>query len=111
MSARKISGIQSLHEHITMAGRQARLELSAETISVHKNGIEFRSPTPFHEWTEVTVAISSRRAGAKLQCSGVVIACSGNKHGGYRVSLVFTNVSKQAQERLNSMARSELGAG
>jgi len=110
MSARKLSGIHSLQERITMEGRQARLELSAESVSVHKNGIEFRSPTPFNPWTEMTVAISSPRDGGKLQCSGVVIACPGNKHAGYRVSLVFTSLSKQAQIQLDSMVSSDLGA-
>ncbi len=57
----------------------------------------------------MTVALSSPRDGSKLQCSGVVIACSGSKHTGYRVSMVFTHLSPQAQARLDSMARSELG--
>ncbi|MGH7976718.1 MAG: hypothetical protein ACREC8_08645, partial [Limisphaerales bacterium] len=64
----------------------------------------------FKEWTEMTVAISSPRDGGKLQCSGVVIACSGNKHNGYHVSMVFTSLSKQAQARLNSMAHSQMNA-
>jgi hypothetical protein len=107
MSARKLGNIHSLHEQVTMEGRKARLELSVESVSVHKNGIEFRSPTPFKEWTEMTMAISSPRASGKLQCSGVVIACSGNKHTGYRVSMIFTSLSKQAQTRLDSMAYSQ----
>jgi hypothetical protein len=111
MSARKLGSIHSLQERITMEGRHARLELSAESVSVHKSGIEFRSPTPFKEWTEMTVAISSPRASGKLQCSGVVIACSGNKHTGYRVSMIFTSLSKQAQARLDSMAFSQPVAG
>jgi hypothetical protein len=41
----------------------------------------------------------------------VVIACSGSKHTGYHVSLVFTGMSKQAQSRLHLMAHSALGAG
>ena len=111
MSARKISSVDRLKQQVTIAGQQSRLELSAESVSVHKSGIEFRSPTPFSEWTEMTVAIASPRDGSKLQCNGVVTACSGNKHAGYRVSMVFTSLSKQAQAQLNSMARSELGAG
>jgi hypothetical protein len=59
----------------------------------------------------MTMALHSPRDGSKLQCSGVVIACSGNKHAGYRVSFVFTGVSKQAQARLISMAHSRMGAG
>jgi|SRR5271154_4943857 len=110
MSARKLGSIHSLDERVLMQGHQARLELSAESVTVHKGGIEFRSPTPFNEWTEMTIVIQSPREG-KLHCSGVVIGCSGNKHTGYRVSLVFTNVSRQAQAQLNSIASSDLGAG
>jgi PilZ domain len=110
MSARKIASIDSPKQQVTVEGRQSRLELSTDAVSVHKSGIEFRSPTPFSEWTEMTVALSSPRDGSKLQCSGVVIACSGNKHVGYRVSMVFTHISEQAQARLNSMAMADLGA-
>jgi hypothetical protein len=109
MSARKIESIDSPKQQVTVEGRQSRLELLADAVSVHKSGIEFRSPTPFNEWTEMTVALSSPRDGSKLQCSGVVIACSGSKHTGYRVSMVFTHLSPQAQMQLDSMARSELG--
>jgi hypothetical protein len=109
MSARKIESIDSPKQQVTVEGRQSRLELPADAVSVHKSGIEFRSPTPFNEWTEMTVALSSPRDGSKLQCSGVVIACSGSKHTGYRVSMVFTHLSPQAQVQLDSMARSELG--
>jgi hypothetical protein len=58
----------------------------------------------------MTVVLQSPHDGARLQCSGVVVACSGSKHTGYRVSMVFTHISNQAQARLDSMARSELGA-
>jgi hypothetical protein len=111
MSARKIESIDSPKQQVTVEGRQSRLELSTDAVSVHKNGIEFRSPTPFSEWAEMTVALSSPRDGGKLQCSGVVIACSGNKHTGYRISMVFTHLSESAQTRLNSLAHSDLGAG
>ncbi|HEY1717739.1 MAG TPA: PilZ domain-containing protein [Verrucomicrobiae bacterium] len=109
MSARKIGSVSSLHQQITVEARQARLELSADTVVIHKSGIEFRSPSPFNEWSEMTVALQSPRDGSRLNCSGVVIACSGNKHTGYHVSMVFTSLSKQAQTRLNSMAHSDLG--
>ena len=109
MSARKIESIDSPKPQVTVQGRQSRLELSTDAVSVHKSGIEFRSPTPFHEWTEMTVALSSPHDGGRLQCSGVVVGCSGSKHTGYRVSMVFTHLTPQAQSRLDLMARSELG--
>jgi hypothetical protein len=111
MSARKIASIDSPKQQLTVEGRQSRLELSTDAVSIHKSGIEFRSPTPFKEWAEMTVALQSPQDGGKLQCSGVVIACSGSKHTGYRVSMVFTHISDQAQARLNSLAQAELGAG
>jgi PilZ domain len=110
MSARKFEGLNSLHEPVTVEARQARLELSSDTVVIHKSGIEFRSPTPFSEWTEMTVALQSPRGNGKLHCHGVVIACSGSRHTGYHVAMVFTGLSKQAQTRLASMAYSELGA-
>jgi hypothetical protein len=47
MSARKIGSIDTPKQQVTVEGRQSRLELSTDAVSVHKNGIEFRSPTPF----------------------------------------------------------------
>ncbi len=94
-----------------LEARQTRLELSIETVAIHKNGIEFRSPTPFKEWSEMTVALQSPGNGGKLQCAGIVVSCAGNKHLGYRVSMLFTGLSEQAQKQLNAMAFSDLGAG
>jgi hypothetical protein len=110
MSAKKFESAGSF-QNVTVEGRQSRLELSDEEVVIHKSGIEFRSPTPFNPWTEMTVALHSPRDGSRVQCSGVVIACSGNKHSGYQVSLVFTAMSRQAQSRLSLMARSGLGLG
>jgi hypothetical protein len=111
MSARRVGSIDSPKQQFTIGGRQARLELSTDSVAIHKSGIEFRSPSPFNEWTEMTVELHSPHDDGRLQCSGVVIACSGSKHAGYRVSMVFTSMTEQAQTRLNTMARSELGAG
>jgi len=111
MSAKKFENGDSFQQQITVEGRQSRLELSAESVVIHKGGIEFRSPTPFNPWTEMTVALQSPQDGGRVQCSGVVIACSGNKHAGYHISLVFTGLSRQAQSRLNLMAHSALGGG
>ena len=104
MSAKRYVGANSLEQPVTVEARQARLELSADTVVIHKNGIEFRSPSPFNLWTEMTVALQSPGDGGKVQCAGVVIACAGSKHTGYHISMVFTSVSKHAQARLSSMA-------
>ena len=109
MSARKIETGGAVRQDITVESRQTRLNLSTESVVIHRNGIEFRSPVPFNPWTEMTVALQSPRDNNRLQCAGVVVACSGNKHTGYHVSMVFTSLTKQGQARLHAMAGSELG--
>lgn len=104
MSARKIDGASPLQQ-VTVEARQTRLSLSPQSVIIHKNGIEFRSTTAFATWTEMTLTLQSPRDNGKVHCTGVVIACTGNKHAGYHVSLVFTGMSKQAQARLSTMAQ------
>lgn len=111
MSARKLEDVGSFQQQVTVEARQTRLELSPDAVVIHKSGVEFRSPVPFNLWAEMTVALQSPRDETPIQCNGVVIACSGNKHTGYHVSLLFTGMSEDAQSRLNSMAYSELGVG
>jgi hypothetical protein len=108
MSARKADSTGPLH-HVTIEARQTRLSLSPGSVVIHKSGIEFRSASPFAPWTEMTLTLQSPREGGRLHCNGVVISCTGNKHTGYHVSMVFTGLSRQAQARLNSMAFSQLG--
>src|SRR5580765_864636 len=97
MGARKIEGVGSLSQQVTVEARQTRLSLSPNSVILHKNGIEFRSRTQFSAWTEMTLTLQSPNGNRKVNCSGVVISCTGNKHTGYHVSLVFTGISKQAQ--------------
>lgn len=111
MSAKKLGSLDSFQQHVTVKGRQAHLELCANSVVVHRNGIEFRSPTPFTEWAEMTVQLASSQEDSSIECSGVVVSCFGNKHIGYQVSMVFTNLSKQAEAGLSALAGSELGAG
>jgi hypothetical protein len=109
MSARKIEAGGSLnHQEVTVEARQTRLSLSPNSVILHKNGIEFRSATGFAPWTEMLLTLQSPGDGGKVHCNGVVIACTGNKHVGYHVSMVFTGLSKQAQARLTQMAIARL---
>jgi len=109
MSARKIDSISRFEQPVTVEAPQTRLELSADKVVIHKGGIEFRSPSSFHHWSEMTVSLQSPGDDNQLNCSGVVIACTGNKHTGFNVSLIFTSLSRHAEARLATMARSELG--
>lgn len=103
MSARKIDFEKNSLHNVTVEARQTRLSLSSDAVLVTKNGIEFRSVAPFSLWTEMTVTLASAKNGHdKVHCNGVVVGCSGNRHLGYFVSMLFTGLSKQSQARLNS---------
>ena len=56
----------------------------------------------------MTIALESPRGEGRVHCNGVVIGCSGNKHAGYHVSMVFTSLSRQAEARLSQIAFSQL---
>jgi len=107
MSARKAFSSDSTHSQVTVSGRQSNLTLSPDSIVIHRGGIEFRSPTSFPSWTEMTLTLQTAEH-ERVDCSGVVVSCTGNRHVGYHVSMVFTGLSKQAEARLAEMAFSPL---
>jgi hypothetical protein len=102
MSARRIG--HDLFQPLAVQARTTQLELPASAVRIHKNGIEFRSENEIPAWTEMTVSMQTPLDSKKVNFTGVVVACNGNRHSGYAVSMVFTSVSKQAQARLNSLA-------
>ena len=108
MSARKITN-HGNSEHLTVNSRKASLTLSPDAVSIHKGGIEFRSEASFPIWVEMTVTLQSPHDGATINCTGVVVGCSGSKHMGYHVSMVFTGMSKQAEARLNTIVFTRAG--
>lgn len=110
MSAKRFTGLNPFPDSVSVSSRDAHLELSTDMVSVHRNGIEFRSRQPFKEWSEMTVALASKN-GSRISCHGVIVACAGNKHSGYHISMVFTGLSNETERALGSMARSEFGAG
>lgn len=85
------------------------LSLTAGAITIRKNGVEFLSHRPMAPWTEVTVAIESPMEKRRVNCRAVVVACEGNRHAGYKVSLLFLGLTPQTQRRLESLALSDLG--
>lgn len=83
------------------------LSLTHNSYHLHKNGMEFVSSKPFPLWHELTVDIQPPGSNKKLHFHGVVISCDGNKAAGYVISLVFTEMSRLCQERLNSMVAAQ----
>jgi len=109
MSARILESLGALpQQRVTVEARQTRLSLSPDAVVVRPNGIEFRSAAPFAPWTEMTVTLVSPRDNGKVHCNGVVVECRGNRHAGFTVSMLFTSMSRQSQERLNTLAYASL---
>lgn len=101
MSASKTKS--DLLQTVTIQSSATLLNLSPTSFRIRKSGIEFKAGQEIPMWTEMTIDL--QLPGTKsFNCSGVVVACTGNRHLGYNVSLVFTSVSKQAQERLNDFS-------
>ena len=100
MSARKADTASSA-ANVAIPTRQTHLTLLRDAVWVRKDGIEFRSDKAFPLWTEMTVTLESPRDSGTATCNGVVVGCSGNRHIGYVVTMVFTGLSPQSLERLN----------
>ncbi|MDB6015643.1 MAG: hypothetical protein JWR19_132 [Pedosphaera sp.] len=105
MSARKADSAGEF-QALTVEARQTRLSLAPSEVRIHKNGVAFRTAAPIAPWTEMTVSLQSSRDAGRVNCTGVVVACNGNRHSGYTISMVFTSLSKQSQARLNLLAYS-----
>ncbi len=101
MSASKTKS--DLLQPVTVQTPATVLSLHPTAFRIRKSGIEFQSATEVASWTEMTVELQLPGTRS-FSCTGVVVACTGNRHLGYNVSLVFTGVSKQAQERLNDFS-------
>ena len=91
---------------LTVHGPQTRLSLSPESVKIRANGVEFRADKAIAQWTELTVDLTSAE-GEKVHGTGVVVECNGNRHTGYHVSILFMNLSKKAQDRLDWWALSQ----
>ncbi len=101
MSARKSKS--DLFQPITVQSSDTVHSLAPKSVRILKNGIEFKTPAEIPAWTEMTIELEI--PGTKsFTCTGVVVACGGSRHAGYSVSLLFTGLSKAAQERLNDFS-------
>ena len=106
MSARKLVNVSNTFSNLEVETRKTSLTLPTESVNLSKNGIEFHSPSSIAPWTEMTVELQSPRTAKKIHCTGVVVACAGNRHAGYRVAMLFTSLSRQTQARLDLLAYS-----
>lgn len=111
MSAGRIDRSRSTSRatpQVSAAAESAPLSLPAHAVTIRKNGIEFQSMKPLTPWTEMTLDIESSHEHKRVTCRGVVVACDGNRHKGYQISLLFVGLTPQVQERLESLSLSHL---
>jgi hypothetical protein len=101
MSARKIKGSNIFASE--NAAVETRLSLSAKSVRLRKSGIEFLTNKPILAWTELSLDLQFPDS-KKVHCSGVVVACDGNRHSGYVISLLFTKLSRQSQALVSALA-------
>jgi hypothetical protein len=78
------------------------LTLSAESVRIRKNGIEFHNEHPLSPWTEMTVTLQGPGDAKKVNFTGVIVECAGNREDGYEICMLFTHVSRVSQARLMS---------
>jgi hypothetical protein len=93
---------------LTSKHTETQLTLPRHAVQIRRNGIEFCSVKPIPLWKEMTVDLQSPESAGKVNFTGIVVACDGNCQAGYVVSLVFTSLSKQCQERLSNLSHSRL---
>lgn len=89
---------------VKIGTQETQLSLTADAIRFRANGIEFRAGNPIAQWTEMTVEVQSLAHANRSRFHGVVVACRGNRHAGYVVSMVFMNLSKQSKAKLEHLA-------
>ncbi len=105
MSSTKLDKSGVFHS-LPVAAPQTQLSLPPHAVRIRKNGIEFRSSKPLPVMKEMTVELQSPGETKRVNFSGVIVDCVGNRHTGYLVSMVFTSMNRQAHERLNFLANS-----
>ncbi len=106
MSAKRLNDSDLLKLDAVKA-KERRLSLEAGSYLIRKNGIEFRTSSAIPVWTEMTVELEMPLAQERVHGNGIVVACNGNRHIGYNVSMLFTGLSKQDQAHLDHMVYSQ----
>ena len=76
-----------------------RLHVPGDNVRLRRNGVEFRSPRPFELWTEMTVSLDTPGCDNPAEGTAVVVACEGNRHQGFAVSVLFLDLEAGSGRR------------
>ena len=82
--------------------------LALGAVRFRANGIEFGSRDPLPVWTEMTVQLKPSAGYEDVACTGVIVACEGNRHLGYQISMVLMNLTPKAEEQLRTLSHAGL---
>ena len=84
------------------------LHLSPENTLIRNNGIQFHYGSEIPQFTEMSVDLHDPADGGEIKATGIVVACTGDHHKGYEVSMVLLNLTAQHRARLGVLAYSHL---
>ncbi len=92
-------------EPVKVTANELELSLPAHSVHLRNNGIEFLSTKEVPMWTELTIELQSPNQDGRINCTGIVVGSTGNKHNGFVVSIIFMGITPEAQERLTSLVQ------
>src|SRR5512143_3166238 len=104
MAASKLDRSGIFQPAFVVQAGDKQFTLPPSAFRIQRNGIEFHCPTSLSLWTEMTVSLRPPGQNGSVKCTGVVVACDGNRHTGYQVSMLFLNLSRQSRERLSQLS-------
>ena len=84
------------------------LHLSPDNTLVRNNGIQFHYHTELPQFTEMSVDLHDPADNGEIKATGIVVACSGDRHKGFEVSMLLLNLSEAHRARLGVLAYSHL---
>ncbi len=80
------------------------LRLSENEVVIRRSGLEFLSRDPVPLWAEVTVELRSPQSSRPLRADGVVVDCTGSRHTGYTISVLFLALPPKSEHHLRELA-------
>jgi hypothetical protein len=73
-------------------------------VVIRKNGVEFLSTRPVPLWAEVKLDLHSPLSDRPLCGNGVVVDCTGSRHTGYTISVLFLDLPHHSRQHLKELA-------
>ena len=102
MGAKRLASSGNLNP-LNIQSPETTLSLGAGQYTLWQSGIEFHSPQPLALWGEMAVEVTTLADQNKINAHGIVVESRGNRHSGYAVTMVFMNLTKQAQGQLSHL--------